>query len=81
MPDVLRRVRPDAPVEVREPVETANGGEAAVDGGGGQATLLEGSSVELDVWTGGFQYRQTDVCGPLEEAAEVLAVGVEVGPL
>jgi hypothetical protein len=76
-PDILGRVGGDPSVNVGEPVEAADGGEAPVDGRRGQALLLRGGAVELDVGSLGFQDGEACVGGPLEEGLQIVAVGIE----
>jgi hypothetical protein len=75
--DVLCRVRRDASVDVSEPVEAAHRRETPVNRGGSQPALLERAAVKPDVRAGSLQHGKADVDGPLEEAAEILTIGVE----
>jgi hypothetical protein len=76
-PDVLGRVRHDAAVDVREPVEPADRRETSVDSGGGQAAFFEPAAVGLDVWPSRTKDVEVDIVGPLEEVAEVMAVRIK----
>ena len=76
---VLRWVRGDPAVDVGEAVEAADGREPAIDGRGGQAPLLHGAPPQLDVGPLGLEDVETDVGAPLEEGAQVVAIGLE-GP-
>jgi len=77
VPDVLGGFGGDPAVDVGEPVEAADGGQAPVDRGGGEASLLDGPHVELDLRTAGLQDFESSIGGPLEEPSEVSSVGVE----
>ena len=66
-------------VDVGEPVEATDRRKLPVDRRRSQAPLLHGGSVQLDVGTLGIEDRQTGVGCPLEEAPQVIAVGIE-GP-
>ena len=73
-PHVLRRVRADPAVDMREAVEAADGREPTVDGGRGQLPGLEGAAEELDVRAGRFEDLESDVGRPLEEGPQVVSV-------
>ncbi len=73
---VLGGVRRDAPVDVREPVEAAHRREPAINRGRGEASFFEVDPEQLDVGPGGCQHVEPDVVGPLEERAQVVAVGL-----
>ena len=75
--DVLRRVGPDASVDVGEAIEAADRREPPVDGGGGQAPFLQGADVELDLRAGGAQDGEPDLGGPLEKDPQVVSIRVE----
>ena len=72
--DVLGWVRADAAVDVSEPVEAAHRREPPVDRRRGEPPLLHGTSPQLDVRARRCEHRDVVVGGPLEEAAQVLAV-------
>ncbi len=74
---VLGGVRRDAAVDVGVPVEATHCREAPVDGRGREPALLEGNAVQPDVRAGRAEYSQSDVGGPLEVRAQIVAVGVE----
>jgi hypothetical protein len=74
---ILRWVRWDPAVDVGETIEAADGREPAIDGRGGQAPLLHGASPQLDVGPRRLEDVETDVGAPLEEGAQVVAVGLE----
>ena len=57
--------------------EPANRGETPVDSGRSQTALLELAAVQLDVRSGGLEDVEVKSGGPLEVAAQVMAVGVE----
>ena len=67
VPDVLGGVGGDPAVDVGEPVEAADSGQAPVDRGGGEASCLHGPHVELDLRTAGLQDFKSSIGGPLEE--------------
>jgi hypothetical protein len=48
-----------------------------VDGRSGQSPLLHGATPEFDVGPCGLEDLETDVGAPLEERAQVVAVGLE----
>lgn len=75
--DVLRRVRWDGPVDVGEAVEAAHRRQASVDRRGRQAPFFHPDAVQLDVRTRGRQNGELIVGRPLEETAQVVAVGVQ----
>ena len=77
--DVLCRVLLDAAVDVRVQVEATHRCQAPVDRRGRESALFERLSVELDVRARGVEHAETDVGGPLEVRAEIVAVGVK-GP-
>ena len=74
---VLRWVRWDPAVDVGEAIEPADGRQPPIDGRGGQAPLLHGAPPQLDVGPLGLEHVETDVGAPLEEGAQVVAVGLE----
>lgn len=76
-PDVLGRVRGDATVDVGEPVEPTYRRQAPVDRCRRQAPLLHPGAVELDVRPRRGEHAEPAVGRPLEEPAQVVAVGVE----
>ena len=76
---VLGRVGGDRSVDVGDAVVATNRREATVDRRGGQAPLLEGRAVELDLGAGRLEDGQAQVGGPLEEGEQVVAISVE-GP-
>jgi hypothetical protein len=75
--DVLGRIGTDPPVDMREAVEAADGGESPVDGRGGQPAFLAGGPPQLEVRPLGFEHRQSDAGAPVEVATQVEAVGLE----
>ena len=76
---VLRWVRGDPTVDVGEAIEAADGGQAPVDGRGGQTPLLHGAAPQLDVGPLGLKNVETDISAPLKEGAQIVAIGLE-GP-
>ncbi len=79
--DVLGRVGGNAAIDVGEAVETADGGETAVDGARRQAPVLHRPDVELDLGPRGPEDVDVRIGHPLEERPQVIAVGVEPPPL
>ncbi len=79
--DVLGGVRRDAPVDVREPVVVAHCRQSPVDRRGREAAVLHPAAVELDVGSRRGQHGQADIGRPLEEATDIVAIGVRVRPL
>ena len=77
---VLRGIGWDSTVDLGKPVEAADGGETPIDGGRGEAFLLHGGAVELDMRSLRLQYRETNVGRPLKKGPEVVSVGVERTP-
>jgi hypothetical protein len=75
--DVLGRVRTDPAVDVGEPVEAAHRREPPVNRRRGEPPSLHGASPQLDVRAGRREHGDVVVGGPLEEAAQVLAVGLK----
>jgi hypothetical protein len=78
--DVLGRVRADPAVDVSEAVEAAHRREPPVDRRGGEPSFLHGDSPQLDVRPGCGEHGHVMVSGPLEEAAQILAVRLEGAP-
>ena len=74
---VLGWVGADPTVNVSEPVETARGGQAAVDRRSGQATLLHRTAVKLEMSPLRFEHSQVVISSPLEEVAKIVTVGVQ----
>ncbi len=75
--DVLRRIRPDPTVDVSESVEAAHRRQATVDRRRRQSLLLHPTAVQLDVRTRRREYDELVVRRPLEEPAQVVAIGIQ----
>jgi hypothetical protein len=75
--EVLGGVRADPAVDVREAVEAAHRREPPVDRRRSEPSLLQRASPQLDVRAGRRKHGNVVVGGPLEEASQVLAVGLE----
>ena len=78
--DVLRRVRSDATVDVREAIEPAHCRESTVDRGGRKPPLIHRGAVELDVRPCRVEDKQLVLGRPLEEGAQVVPVRVQRSP-
>jgi hypothetical protein len=78
---VLGRVRGDAAIDVSEPVEAAHRRQPPVDRRCGKTSRLHPTAVQLDVRARRSQHGELVVGTPLEEAAQVVAVGVQLRPL
>ncbi len=74
---VLRWVGWNPAVDLGEAIEPTDRGKPPVDGRGGQAPLLHGAPPQLDVGPLRLEDVETDVGAPLEEGAQVVAVGLE----
>lgn len=70
-------VRRDSSVDASEAVEAAHRGEPPVDRRCSQPALLHRAAPQLDVRSGCFQHGKANLGGSLEEAAEIVAVGIE----
>jgi hypothetical protein len=75
--DVRGWVGPDASVHVREPVEATDRGESTVDRRRREPAVLHPGAEPLDVGTARLHDGDAVVGGPLEEAAQVVAVRLE----
>jgi hypothetical protein len=75
--NVLGRVRADAPVDVREPVEATDRRQPTVDRRRREPAVLHPGAEQLDVRTARLHDGDAVLGGPLEEAAQVMAVGLE----
>jgi hypothetical protein len=75
--DVLGGVGADAPVDVREPVVPTDRREPTVDRRRGEPAVLHPGAEQLDVRTPRIHDGDAVVAGPLEEAAQVVAVRLE----
>jgi hypothetical protein len=74
---VLGGVGVDAPVDMREPVEPTDCREPTVDRRRGEPAVLHPGAEQLDVRTARLHDGDAVVGGPLEEAAQVMAVRLE----
>jgi hypothetical protein len=74
---VLGWVRADASVDVRESVEATDRRESTVDRRGCEAAVLHPGAKQLDMRTACLEHGDAVVGGPLEEAAQVVAVRLE----
>jgi hypothetical protein len=72
--DVLGWVRPDAAVDVREPVEPTNRRQVTIDRRRGEPAVLHPGAEQLDMRTARLHDGDAVVGGPLEEAAQVVAI-------
>jgi len=75
--DVLGWVRADASVDVREPVEATDRRESTVDRRRREPAVLHPGAEQLDVRTARLHDGDAMVGGPLEEAAQVVAVRLD----
>src|ERR687892_1153472 len=74
---VLSGVRADAAIDLREPVEPTDRREPTVDRRRGEPAVLHPGAEKLDVRTARLHDGDAVVGGPLEEAAQVVAVLLE----
>jgi hypothetical protein len=75
--DVLGGIQADASVDGREPVEATDRREPTVDRRRREPAVLHPGAEQLDVRTARLQDGHAVVLGPLEEAAQVVAVRLE----
>src|SRR5918995_6616452 len=75
--DVLGGVRANAPVDVSEPVKATDRRRLAVDRRGREPAVLHPGTEQLDVRTARLEHGDALVGGPLEEAAQIMAVRLE----
>jgi hypothetical protein len=76
-PDVLGRVRRDAPVDVSEPEEATHRRQPPVDRRRRQPAVLHRRAVQLDVRPGRSEDNQFVIGGPLEEHAQIMPVRLQ----
>jgi hypothetical protein len=75
--DVLGGVGPDAPVDVCESVEATDCREPTVDRRRREPAVLHRAAEQLDVRTARLHDDDAVIAGPLEEAAQVVAIRLE----
>jgi predicted metal-dependent hydrolase len=75
--DVLGGIGPDAPVDVCESVEATHSREPTVDRRRREPAVLHPGAEQLDVRTARLHDDDAVIAGPLEEAAQVVAIRLE----